>query len=181
MTNLHSVLAPVLGLLERSGTPYAVVGGYAVAAWGKLRATRDVDLLCEVKDLDSLKLSMQSEGLVFEHRVGDVDDPISDVIRINVSSGEDVYDIDLLAGIRGAPAGLLQRARTVQIEKLTLKVASPEDMIILKLLAGSALDLEDARGILRVQNQNLDRSLLHQICTSPLKNDLANLLIEADR
>jgi predicted nucleotidyltransferase len=174
--NLRDVVAPFIGLLERTGVAYAIIGGYAVAAWGELRATRDVDLLCSLDDLDLLKSTINAAGLGFEHRVGDSDDPISDVIRIDIGSAEDSYEIDVLAGIRGAPAGLLQRARTVQIEDLALKVASPEDIIILKLLGGSALDMEDARGILRIQDQNIDRSLVEQICPPHLKHALADLL-----
>jgi hypothetical protein len=45
-------------------------------------------------------------GVGFEHRVGDFEDPISDVIRIDVGTAEDLYEIDVLAGIRGAPAVL---------------------------------------------------------------------------
>jgi len=52
-------------------------------------------------------------------------------------------------------------------------------MIVLKLLGGSALDIEDARGILRIQKQSIDRSLLERICPDLLKGALANLLIEA--
>ena len=179
--NLHSVLAPIAGLLERARIDYAIIGGYAVAAWGELRATRDIDLICGVKDLDLLKSALKAARVDFEHRIGDFDDPISDVIRINAGTAEDLYEIDVLAGIKGTPAGLLQRSRTVQIEDLALKVASPEDMIILKLLGGSAIDIEDACGILRIQKQNIDRSLLDQICPDLLKGALADLLIDEGR
>jgi hypothetical protein len=174
--SLQRVLTPIIGLLERNGIDYAIIGGYAAAAWGELRATRDVDLLCEVKDVSALKSALGTAGLNFEHRAGDLDDPISDVVRIDVGSAADIHEIDVLAGIRGAPRDLLLRARIVQIESLALKVACPEDMIILKLLGGSALDIADARGILRVQSQNIDRALLGQICPDPLKGVLADLL-----
>jgi len=42
--NLRDVLARIDGLLKRCGIEYAVIGGYAVAAWGEVRATRDIDL-----------------------------------------------------------------------------------------------------------------------------------------
>jgi predicted nucleotidyltransferase len=177
--NLHVVLAPFIGSLERARIEYAIIGGYAAAAWGELRATRDIDLLCSVKDLDLVKSALKASGVGFEHRMGDFEDPISDVIRIDVGTAEDLYQIDVLAGIKGAPAGLLQRSRTVQIENLALKVASPEDMIILKLLGGSALDIEDARGILRIQDRSINRSLLNQICPDLLKGALADLMVEA--
>ena len=174
--NLHDVLAPLVSILERHRIAYAVIGGYAVAAWGELRATRDVDLFCSARDLGVLKSALQSAALRFEHRVGDAEDPISDVVRIEAGLGDTVFEIDVLAGIRGAPAGLLQRSRTVQIGNLAVQVASPEDVIILKLLGGSARDIEDARGILRVQDRRIDLSLFEQICPDPLKDTLEKLL-----
>ncbi len=83
---------------------------------------------------------------------------------------------DVLAGIRGAPSGVLQRSRPVLLENLNLKVAGPEDMIILKLLGGSPLEIEDARGILRIQNDKLDREWLLQICPDRVREALASLL-----
>jgi predicted nucleotidyltransferase len=174
--NLRNVFAPLIELLQRKQISYAVIGGYAVAAWGELRATRDIDLLCSPKDLGVLKSSLTEAALDFEHRVGDADDPISDVIRVSVGAEEEFYEADILAGIRGAPADLLQRARIIQIGDLEVRVAGPEDVIILKLLGGSALDFEDARGILRIQNQTLDRSLLENICPDFLKGTLSALL-----
>jgi len=43
--NLKDVFTQVDALMKHSQIKYAVIGGYAVAAWGEVRATRDVDLL----------------------------------------------------------------------------------------------------------------------------------------
>ncbi len=177
--NLEFVVEPIVRLMHRARIGYAVIGGYGVAAWGDVRATRDVDFLCSVKDLDRLEAALKAAAVGFEHRKGDLDDPISDVIRIAGGSGEVPYEIDILAGIKGASPGLLGRSRTVRIENLDLQVAGPEDMIVLKLLGGSPLDLEDARGILRVQKQRINRPLLEQICPEVLKTVLAGLLTES--
>ncbi len=174
--NLQGILAPIIRLFERTNTDYAIIGGFAVAAWGELRATRDIDFLCSVKDLDTLKSGLTEEGFAFEHRVGDSDDPISHVIRIDTGSEEDIYDIDVLAGIKGAPADLLLRARIVPVESIVVKVAGPEDMVVLKLLGGSARDMEDARGILRLQNKTISLGLLRRICPDHLKGILGDLL-----
>ncbi len=174
--NLETIIAPVIRLLEVNHIPYAVIGGYAVAAWGEMRATRDVDLFCLVSDLPKLKSALKAAGIVFEHRTGDLEDPISDVVRIDVGSPENLYEIDVLAGIQGAPGGLLQRSRVVPFQGMELRVAGPEDMIVLKLLSGSPLDLEDARGILRVQKTVIDVGLLRQICPDHLGDDLEALL-----
>jgi hypothetical protein len=44
-------IEPVLRVLERLGAPYALIGGYAIAAWGFARSTIDIhiDLLTEVE------------------------------------------------------------------------------------------------------------------------------------
>jgi len=65
-------LREVTGALESAGIPYAVIGGNAVAAWvGRVdpsatRATRDVDLLVERRDLDRITKVMADLGFVRE-------------------------------------------------------------------------------------------------------------------
>jgi predicted nucleotidyltransferase len=179
--SLERLLAPLVRLLEANHISYAIIGGYAVAAWGEVRATRDVDFLCSILDLGGLRSALQAGGYSFEHRTGDLDDPVSEVIRIEVGSAESLYEIDVLAGIRGAPPGVLQRSRTVLLENVSLKVAGPEDMIILKLMGGSPLDIEDACSILRIQNQRIDHELLRQICPDPVRGALVSLLSDMPR
>jgi hypothetical protein len=53
--NLRDILAPLERLLKQYHVPYAVIGGYAVAAWGEVRATRDIELLCHTRDLEVVK------------------------------------------------------------------------------------------------------------------------------
>jgi predicted nucleotidyltransferase len=177
--NLRDILNLFDQLLRQNGISYAVIGGYAVAAWGELRATRDLDLLCRTKDLESLKSALRKANLDFEHRTGDAEDPIADVIRIEVGPPGSPYEVDLLAGIRGIPEGIFERSRGVQIDDLEVPVASPEDMIVLKLLGGSARDLEDARGILRMQQGKLDLLLLGRLCPESLGENLEALLQSA--
>jgi hypothetical protein len=179
--NLRDILIPIDELMKRHRIRYAVIGGYAVAAWGEVRATRDVDLLCSANDLETLKFALSQCGLDFEHRVGDVDDPISDVIRIQVGTPSAPYEIDFLAGIRGAPVGLLDRSRLVPLDDLDVPVASPEDIIVLKILGRSARDLDDARSIIRTQEGRLDLALIRRLCPEFLRHTCETLLIPESR
>ncbi|MGA2261778.1 MAG: nucleotidyl transferase AbiEii/AbiGii toxin family protein [Acidobacteriota bacterium] len=175
--NLRDILAPIDALMKRHRIRYAVIGGYAVAAWGEVRATRDVDLLCSAKDLETLKFALSQSKLDFEHRIGDADDPISDVIRLRVGTTIAPYEVDFLAGIRGAPVDLLDRSREVSLDDLEVPVASPEDMIILKMLGGSARDLDDAHSIVRNQEGKLDLALIRRLCPEFLNQTCETLLI----
>lgn len=174
--SLRDILAPINDLLSQQGIHYAVIGGYAVAAWGEVRATRDIDLLCSKLDLDDLKRAFGLANLEIEHRTGEPDDPISEVVQLQAGTASNPYEVDIIAGIRGAPEGIIRRARTIPIDDLNIPVASPEDMIILKLLGGSARDIEDARSIIRAQANKLDLSLIRRLCPASVTRPLETLL-----
>ncbi len=173
---LKDLLAPLDELLRREQIKYAVIGGYAVAVWGEVRATRDIDLLCSTADLAPLVAALAKADFHFERRTGDLDDPVSEVVTIDLSSEEDTYLIYVLTGIRGAPRGIVERAHQVTLEGLVLPVASPEDTVLLKLLAGSRRDLDDALGIIHMQAGRLDLALLQDLCPPNLKPALELLL-----
>ena len=50
--------------LESLGLRYAIIGGLAVSAWAEPRATRNVDLYCELPParLDELQRKLESRG-----------------------------------------------------------------------------------------------------------------------
>src|SRR5947209_8671565 len=62
--------------LEKSGVPYAVVGGNAVASWvsavdeAAVRNTQDVDLLLRRADLDAATAALSQAGFVRRHVAG---------------------------------------------------------------------------------------------------------------
>jgi predicted nucleotidyltransferase len=167
--------------LGESSISYAVIGAYAVAAWGTVRGTRDLDLLNEPRDLDALVTALDRSRERAEVRRGDDMDPVSAVVRLALGSRPHRQEVDILAGIRGVPARIVTRARPIVLDGVTVPIACPEDMIILKLRAGSARDLDDARGIVQVQGPRLERKLLDEICPDDLRPALAQLLGEFRR
>ena len=94
--------------LEAENIPYAVAGGNAVAAWvsrvdeSAVRNTQDVDILIRRKDLEAVRMALESVGFVFRHAAGIdmfLDGPgakARDAIHI-VMAGEKVRDSYLLA------------------------------------------------------------------------------------
>jgi len=170
--SLEERLRPLDAIFRAERVGYAIIGAFAVAAWGEVRGTRDLDILTEASGIARIADALERSGYSVEVRTGDADDPITTVVRAQSGSGDEVEQVDILAGIRGAPPGIVGRARQVALSSLTVPVASPEDMIVLKLLAGSAQDLEDARGIVRIQGNQLARATLDDLCPPPLKQAL---------
>lgn len=174
--NLAEIFVQVDRLFSSGNIPYAVIGGYAVAVWGEIRATQDIDVLCSPADIKRFTSGIMLSGQRFEHRSGDVDDPISDVVRIEFGDPASPCAIDVLAGIRGAPPGILERRLTITVEGHPIPVVSAEDLIVLKLLAGSTRDLEDARSVAHMNGNLLDIPLLRRLGPAQLNKELEAIL-----
>jgi hypothetical protein len=175
--NFIDLLRTIDAIFDKCQAAYAIIGGYAVAAWGEERATHDIDFLC-LSNSQKIVALLREEHVKFEHRFGDWDDPISEVVRIDCDDKDSPFEADILIGIKGAPTGLFDRVRGLVIENMTIPVASPEDMIILKLLAGSNRDIDDARSILKIQDVKLDANLLRKICPKMHQDALKKLLAD---
>jgi len=65
MTPPRSRLATVCGLLNAAGVKYVVVGGYALAFHGVVRATKDVDILIEPTLENAARALKALEGLTW--------------------------------------------------------------------------------------------------------------------
>ena len=71
---------------------FALIGGLAVAAWGVIRATQDIDVLANsdptplvnTRLRGELKEFLDGNGCYTEWRIGDSDDPIPLLLRVNL-------------------------------------------------------------------------------------------------
>jgi predicted nucleotidyltransferase len=178
--NLPEIFVRLDELFSRGNIRYAVIGGYAVAVWGEIRATQDIDILCSTADIKRFTNELALAGCKFEHRTGDVDDPISEVVRIDFGDPAQPCEVDVLAGIRDAPAGILERRLTIVMEGHSVPVVCAEDLIVLKLLAGSARDLEDARSVVHLHRDRLNIPLLRRLCPVQLHQELDAILKPQD-
>lgn len=70
VNRVEELLRKVSEALNAAAIPYAVIGGNAVAAWvatvdeGAVRATKNVDILLQRKDLDRVTEALRSVGLM---------------------------------------------------------------------------------------------------------------------
>jgi predicted nucleotidyltransferase len=94
--------------------------------------------------------------------------------------------LDVVLAGRGLEDAFIERAILVDIEGLPVPVVSPEDLIVMKILAGRTKDLEDVRTVLIQRRGKLDiryiRSVLGTLEQALGQSDLLPLLqSEVDR
>lgn len=155
-----------VGVFERLNIPYALIGGLAVGVHGIPRPTHDLDFTIAV-DRAQLPKFLQvvielGYDVPHEFTTGWVDQ-VAGMPLIKARQwveGKNI-DVDVFLAESRFQKSLMQRRQQTEVEGLFAWVASAEDLILLKLIAGRPRDLGDIQDILLVQGK-LDRTYLEQ-------------------
>lgn len=126
--------------------------------WGEPRFTRDVDITV-MADPNEESVFIRRILAVFKARIKDAQDFAfrNRVILIFSSNG---IEIDISLGIPGYESESIKRIKRIKIDKNFFPIVSAEDLIIHKMVASRARDVEDIKGILIRQRQKLDISYI---------------------
>lgn len=130
-------------LLDR----YALIGGFAVAAWGVPRATHDLDFALALGVGDPVALSRH---LGAEFHAGDADDPLRGVFQLTVTIEEVAIPVQLIVLPSVWNAIIFRGITTLPVFGDAVPVVSWQSLILLKLYAGGPQDLLDAGQVLEV-------------------------------
>jgi hypothetical protein len=136
-------------LLERAAVAYAVIGGHAVNAWLEPRATMDVDVTvyADAAGQQRLRSVLIEAGCTMTHEHGAALPSGPDFVRF--ASADRRLVVEIQAAKTDFQRELVDRA--IKGED-GLRVATPEDLIVLKLLAYRPKDRIDLEGLLRLPN-----------------------------
>lgn len=148
---LESSLRVAINWLESRGYRYAVIGGIAVAQWGFLRVTEDVDIkvLVSMADYSALRESLRSD---FPQRAR-TDLPQNPSIVDVVIGG---ITVDFLFTIPGYDELVIERASKRDLDGWEIWVCSIEDLIIQKMYVSRGRDLYDVEELLIAHHEQLD-------------------------
>jgi hypothetical protein len=156
MIDLIAEAARLDRFFEARGWRYCFIGGLAVQQWGEPRLTRDLDV--------SLLVGFGSEAGYVDSLLGEYapriqsarDFALARRVLLLQSGGGIGIDISLAA----IPYEELVIGRAAPVEMLpgsTVRLCSPEDLIIMKMFAGRPTDLRDVRSVIvRQQARGLD-------------------------
>jgi hypothetical protein len=128
--------------LNSNEVEYLLVGGWAVGLYGNPRATKDIDFLIAVDEINLKRL----EKALIEFGAPTVDmnhfKEIGNFFRMGVPP----IQIDIITDASGIDiTECYKRKNDIQIEDLTISVISKNDLIINKMSSGRLADLADAK------------------------------------
>ena len=160
---LRAFLTHVIGVLERLGIPYMVVGGFAAILYGEPRLTIDVDIVVDMR-FEHVRPFVAAFPIP-DYYVGEegIRDSLLRRYPFNVIQPSTGAKVDLVP----LPADPFTRAAFERRLRLEYDEAghsatfvTAEDIVLAKLVAfqrtGSDKHLRDARGVLLMQWEQLD-------------------------
>lgn len=151
--------------LTSQGIPYAIIGAIAVQFWGEPRATQDVDLTIAVPVEDEERVAQ----LLLAHFPARIPDPASFLRRSRVLllSASNGVPVDVSFGLPGNEEEVISRATSVGLPTGdTVRVCSPEDLVIHKAVAGRPNDLKDLEGLIARRRADLDVAYVRRWLTA---------------
>jgi hypothetical protein len=156
------LLLDVIEILRREQVNYTVIGAFALAVLGVIRATMDVDALLFTKPgrLAKLEKGFKRAGFETELRIAEADDPVGGMLVLSDDFGNRV---ELLAGLRNMDPEIFSRSLEVKFRDETLRIVGREDFIAMKCFAGSPQDLVDARSAYQAAPGPIDLDLLRTV------------------
>lgn len=136
---------------------HAFIGGLAVALLGRPRTTRDIDgiVLLGTKSIDDLLKTAESAG--FPPRVPDALAFARESRVLLLRHQATGVPIDLSLGLLSFEEAAVQNARLLDVKGLQIPVATVEDLLVLKAIAGRPRDIVDIEGLLAL-NPDVDRA-----------------------
>lgn len=155
----------VVAVLDDVGIPHMLTGSFASSYHGIPRATQDIDFVIAPtrEQLEQLVIHFPDhEYYVDETAAFDALDRESQFNVIDLASG---WKIDFICRrSRAFSKTEFERRTRADLDGVQLFIATAEDVLLTKLewakLGGSARQIEDAAGLLRIRNEDLDQKYL---------------------
>jgi hypothetical protein len=159
-------LVAVARSLSSLAAEYMLIGGLAVGVWSTPRATKDCDLCVRVvASTEAVRQSLTQAGL--EVARGDLARALAagEAVRLRRHGrADEPIVVDLLFATTPFEIEALGRRQALRVFGVDLPVATPEDLLVFKLIAGRPQDLADAHVLFALHGSGFDLERVRRWC-----------------
>jgi hypothetical protein len=158
------LLRAAASIEPRFGLRVCVIDGIARGIWAAPRATADVDIVADTPDPSVITGLASQLGLVC---VDSEVKALAAAAMTRLRLPEELSGatrIDVIARSHEYYGRVLDRSIVLQALGQDVRVASAEDVIVLKILADRPQDKVDVAAIVAAQGERLDRGLIRREC-----------------
>ncbi len=151
----RNLLKKIARELDRSQIQYIVIGGQAVLLYGEPRLTKDIDITLGIGVDELEKATNIVRKLKLRFLVNKMEKFVRDTMVLPTIDDKSGIRVDFIFSFSPYEKRAIARANSVKFGKTVVKFASLEDVVIHKIIAGRARDIEDVKAIL-LKNPNYD-------------------------
>jgi hypothetical protein len=152
-------LIQIVDVLSELRLPYMIIGAFALPAWGRPRATLDLDFIIQTPEVPE-ELVASLDGLGFRlDKKWDEYNPMIRAFHKRFRSGR--VPVDVLLNRDAHDASAFKRRKRKRFDGRYLWFPSPEDLLLQKLKVGRPQDFVDAAGIVDRMSRKIDRRYLN--------------------
>ncbi len=152
-----TALRALTELLESTRTLYVIVGGLAVTLIAKPRFTEDIDAVVWLEPEVWPDMLEQARLHGFIPRSQRPLDFASQTNMLLLKHEGTEVEVDLSCGTLPFEREIIERAQTVELPDMTVRVATAEDLIVTKGVALREQDIADIRTVIEM-NKTLDKN-----------------------
>jgi predicted nucleotidyltransferase len=175
----QKLLEKIAAALDKQQVPYMVIGGQAVLLYGEPRLTKDIDITLGIGIEGLAKIKRVVSSLHLEYLADHVEEFVKETMVLPVIDAPSGIRVDFIFSNSPYERQAIERARPIKFGKTDVKFAALEDVVIHKIIAARARDIEDIRCIL-LKNPDYDsryiEKWLEEFDTSLGKNYRASFL-----
>lgn len=180
MPGISDTLRKILKILEDEQVDYMLIGGQALPAYGRVRASLDIDLavaMPEGEAVERLKARIKAAGF----------DLPSELIEPNVAylylfDRQNLVDVEFWFRPDGVDfeQALGRRIRRKILPDLSCWIIGPEDFIVNKLARGDRgeIDEADVVSVLSINKEKLDTEYLRRRALEAGVREMLDTIIE---
>lgn len=146
---LRDAFRDVVKAVAEAGVAHAFIGALPVLAWGRVRATTDIDLVVlAASGWERLVAALNARGIRRTKQIGPADsaDALPDIVVFHTSPDPGMR-VDIFIAKTEFERAVITSSRPATVLDLVVRLASPEASIIYKLLAQRRRDLDDVDSI----------------------------------
>lgn len=157
----QQLLEQIAKELDHFNIPYMLIGGQAVLLYGEPRLTKDIDITLGVGPDRISDLLQLVQVLNFQVLVNSPEKFVGETMVLPCLEPKSGIRVDFILSHSAYEQKALQRVRQIKMGKTLVRFASPEDLIIHKVIAGRPRDMEDVRTVL-LKQPAMDLSYIRQ-------------------
>jgi hypothetical protein len=153
---IGELLAAVRAALEPLGVRWYLFGAQAAILYGVARLTADVDITLDIGPHPVEEVMAALEARRFAPRVDDATAFVTETRVLPMVHGPTRIPVDFVLAGPGPEESFLLHAAVRLVDGVPVPVAAPDDLVVMKVLAGRPQDLEDVVAILAAQGPRVD-------------------------